>query len=295
MQLRIIEQGLRLYVIDASRVAQEVGLRGRTNTVLQTCFFAISGVLPRDQAIDHIKQAISKTYGGKGDAIVRGQLSRGRRHAGAAVRGRRCRKRQPVDGNARRWCRSMHRHSCATSPPRCWKAAATKSRSATCRWTAPGRPAPRSGRSATSPRRCRCGTRTLCIQCGQCSFVCPHGVIQAKYFDGARLDGAPAASGRRRSMCAASPTSGSRWISPSRIAPAAGCASRPARWCRRRRSSCRTRYRCWQPSHADNAFFAALPVNDRARVDFANVRGVQFLEPLFASPVPAPAAARRRT
>ena len=45
MQLRIIEQGLRLYVIDASRVAQEVGLRGRTNTVLQTCFFAISGVV----------------------------------------------------------------------------------------------------------------------------------------------------------------------------------------------------------------------------------------------------------
>ena len=70
MQRRIIELGLRLFVIDASRVAQEVGLRGRTNTVLQTCFFAISGVLPRDKAIEHIKQAIRKTYGGKGEAVV---------------------------------------------------------------------------------------------------------------------------------------------------------------------------------------------------------------------------------
>src|SRR5262249_17067456 len=63
-----------LFVIDASRVAQEVGLRGRTNTVLQTCFFAISGVFPREQAIGHIKQAIRKSYGGKGEAVVQANL-----------------------------------------------------------------------------------------------------------------------------------------------------------------------------------------------------------------------------
>ena len=57
-------------VIDATRVAADVGLRGRTNTILQTCFFAISGVLPRDKAIDQIKQAIRKTYSVKGDDIV---------------------------------------------------------------------------------------------------------------------------------------------------------------------------------------------------------------------------------
>ncbi|HEY7581672.1 MAG TPA: pyruvate:ferredoxin (flavodoxin) oxidoreductase, partial [Acetobacteraceae bacterium] len=70
MQRRIIDLRLRLFVIDASRVAQEVGLRGRTNTVLQTCFFAISGVLPRERAIAHIKQAIRKSYGAKGEAVV---------------------------------------------------------------------------------------------------------------------------------------------------------------------------------------------------------------------------------
>ena len=70
MQHRIIALKLRLFVIDATRVAQEVGLRGRTNTVLQTCFFAISGVLPRDKAIGHIKEAIRKSYGSKGEAVV---------------------------------------------------------------------------------------------------------------------------------------------------------------------------------------------------------------------------------
>jgi pyruvate-ferredoxin/flavodoxin oxidoreductase len=70
MQLRIIELELRLFVIDASRVAADVGLRGRTNTVLQTSFFAISGVLSREMAIVHIKQAIRKTYGSKGEDVV---------------------------------------------------------------------------------------------------------------------------------------------------------------------------------------------------------------------------------
>ena len=121
-----------------------------------------------------------------------------------------------------------------------------------------------------------------CIQCGQCSFVCPHGVIQARYFD---ADAARAmrrtASAPRRSMCAAFPMCGSPSTSRSRTAPAAGCAWRPARWCREKSLVMQDKDPLLMAAHADNAFFAALPVNDRARVDFANVRGVQFLEPLF--------------
>ena len=66
MQQQIIDKKLRFFVIDASRVAREVGLGARINTILQTCFFAISGVLPRDEAIAQIKQSIEKTYGRKG-------------------------------------------------------------------------------------------------------------------------------------------------------------------------------------------------------------------------------------
>ena len=73
----------------------------------------------------------------------------------------------------------------------------------------------------------------ICIQCGQCSFVCPHGVIQAKYFDAATPATAPpTASGRRRSTCAASPTFASRSTSPWRIARVAAFASKPAPSCR---------------------------------------------------------------
>jgi len=70
MQEKIIENELEFYVIDASKVAQEANLGKRTNTVLQTCFFAISGVLPKNEAIQKIKDAIVKSYSHKGDKVV---------------------------------------------------------------------------------------------------------------------------------------------------------------------------------------------------------------------------------
>ncbi len=70
VQTEIIEKALKVYVIDAYKVAREAGMGGRINTIMQTCFFAISGVLPRDEAIERIKAAIEKTYGKKGPEIV---------------------------------------------------------------------------------------------------------------------------------------------------------------------------------------------------------------------------------
>jgi pyruvate-ferredoxin/flavodoxin oxidoreductase len=69
-QQDIIDKKLRFYVINAYDVAQQTGMGGRINTIMQTCFFAISGVLPRDQAIAEIKHAIEKTYGKRGEVIV---------------------------------------------------------------------------------------------------------------------------------------------------------------------------------------------------------------------------------
>ena len=69
-QRRIIEQSARFFVIDANKVARESGMGGRINTVMQTCFFAISGVLPPEEAIEAIKNSIRKTYGKKGEEIV---------------------------------------------------------------------------------------------------------------------------------------------------------------------------------------------------------------------------------
>ena len=70
MQDGIVEKRLRLYVIDAVSVARDNGMGTRINTVMQTCFFALSGVLPRDEAIEHIKHAIEKTYAKRGPEVV---------------------------------------------------------------------------------------------------------------------------------------------------------------------------------------------------------------------------------
>lgn len=70
MQQKIIDKNIRLYIIDAYRVASDNGMKRRINTIMQTCFFAISGILPRDEAIDKIKQSVEKTYGTKGKKVV---------------------------------------------------------------------------------------------------------------------------------------------------------------------------------------------------------------------------------
>ncbi len=71
MQEEIIENELNFYVVDATKVAHEAKLGKRTNTVLQTCFFAISGILPQEEAIEKIKNAIVKSYSHKGDKVVK--------------------------------------------------------------------------------------------------------------------------------------------------------------------------------------------------------------------------------
>jgi pyruvate-ferredoxin/flavodoxin oxidoreductase len=70
LQQQLIEKKAKFYVIDGYKVAKETGMGARMNTIMQTCFFAISGVLPRDEAIAAIKATIKKTYGAKGDEIV---------------------------------------------------------------------------------------------------------------------------------------------------------------------------------------------------------------------------------
>ncbi|KAF0153584.1 MAG: pyruvate:ferredoxin oxidoreductase subunit alpha [Ignavibacteria bacterium] len=70
VQQQIIDKKLKFYVIDGYTVANKTGMGGRVNTIMQTCFFAISGILPKDEAIEQIKNSITKTYGSKGEEIV---------------------------------------------------------------------------------------------------------------------------------------------------------------------------------------------------------------------------------
>jgi pyruvate-ferredoxin/flavodoxin oxidoreductase len=70
VQEHIVNKKLKFYVIDGYKVAEDTGMGGRVNTIMQTCFFAISGVLPKDEAIEQIKHSIEKTYGKRGEAVV---------------------------------------------------------------------------------------------------------------------------------------------------------------------------------------------------------------------------------
>ena len=90
VQEQILAKRIELYVIDAGRIAREAGLAGRTNTVLQTCFFAISGVLEREQAIERIKTSIEKTYGRRGAEVVERNQAAVDHALGGPARGRSC-------------------------------------------------------------------------------------------------------------------------------------------------------------------------------------------------------------
>ena len=98
VQEQILAKRIEVYAINAGQIAREVGLAGRINVVLQTCFFAISGVLPRDEAIARIKEAIEKTYGRRGAEVVETQPGGGRPGAGGAAPDRGAR---PGDGHPR--------------------------------------------------------------------------------------------------------------------------------------------------------------------------------------------------
>ena len=80
----MLRKKIEFYVIDGYTVAREAGMGTRINTIMQTCFFAISGVLPREEAIEQIKKAIKKTYGKRGEAVVAEELCRRRCSARAS-------------------------------------------------------------------------------------------------------------------------------------------------------------------------------------------------------------------
>lgn len=280
MQARIITDKLRVYVIDASKVAADVGLRGRTNTILQTCFFALSGVLPRERAIEQIKHAIQKTYGKRGDAVVQRNF-----HAVDATLVRLFEVAIP-DAATNTWERQSPVPADAPAFIRRVTALMLEGRGDEVPVSL--MPADGTWPSGTAAWEKRNIAETvpvwhpdLCVQCGQCSFVCPHGVIQARYFDAGRLESAPASFMSAPINVRGFPNV--RFTLSFAMEDCTGCSlcaeacpTEPAK-----SLVMRDKMPLLQDARANLAFAETLPVNDRARVDFANVRGVQFLEPLF--------------
>ncbi len=190
VQQQLIDKRIRLFAIDASVVGRETGMGGRINTIMQTCFFAISGVLPRDEAIRHIKHAIEKTYSRRGAEIVRRNF-------------------EAVDATL------AHLHEVPVPPA----VSATRGRPPLVPAAAPdfvqrmttvllggkGDRLPVSafpvdgtwpvGTAKWEKRNLAVQIpvwdERVCIQCNQCVFVCPHAAIRAKVYANDACQDAP--------------------------------------------------------------------------------------------------------
>ncbi len=190
VQQALIDRGAKFYVIDALKLAKSLGLGGRINTTMQAAFFAISGVLPKDQAMEMIKLAIEDTYGDKGQAVVnmnvRAAMLAVERIQEVAVPKKTTNKRRvgiPAPASAPEFVRKVTMEMVAGRGDELPVSAI---------------PADGTFPVGTSRYEKRniapeipVWEPDICIQCNQCSFVCPHATIRTKVFDSAYASGAP--------------------------------------------------------------------------------------------------------
>jgi pyruvate-ferredoxin/flavodoxin oxidoreductase len=285
VQQLIVDRGIRFYVIDASQVAGDSGMGKRINTVMQACFFALSGVLPRAEAIAQIKRAIEKTYKAKGQAVIDRNFA-----AVDAALDHLYEVAVPVD----RWSRRpIDEVVSADAPEFVRDVTAQMMRghgddlpvsmlpvdgtypSGTARWE-----------KSNVSDRVPAWEPELCIQCGNCSFVCPHSVIRAKFYHESELRKAPA--GFPSAPISARGFPETRYSLQVYAEDCTGCnlcvdacpvtsPDDPDV----RAINMTDKAPLLEQNRGDIQFFESLSFNDRATLDFSSVRGAQFLQPLF--------------
>jgi pyruvate-ferredoxin/flavodoxin oxidoreductase len=189
VQQHILEKKLRFYAIDAYKVAEATGMGNRINSVMQTCFFAISGVLPREQAISSIKQAIEKTYGKKGDEIVKRNWA----SVDATLENLFEVEPGPLSGNG-----AVHATVPAAAPDFVKRVQAVILEGKGDLLPVSAFAADGTWPTGTAQWEKRAialeipvWDQPICIQCNKCAFVCPHAAIRAKVYDPAALAAAP--------------------------------------------------------------------------------------------------------
>lgn len=191
VQQTIINKKLKFYVIDAYHVAKSMGMGGRINTIMQTCYFAISGVLPPEEAIAKIKAAIEKTYGKKGPQVVQKNFAA----VDASVSNL-----QQVEVPTEVTAEYGFGPAVANDAPDFVKrVTAVMMRDQGDKLPVSALPVDGTWPSATTQWEKRniaievpSWNPDLCIQCAKCATICPHAAIRAKFYSNEELKNAPA-------------------------------------------------------------------------------------------------------
>ena len=285
LQQAIIDKDIQFYLIDASKVALETGMGNRTNTIMQTCFFAISGVLPREEAIEKIKESIKKTYGKKGEDVVKKNyvavdqtLARLYKIDVPKVADSNLEVPLIVPAQAPGFVQNVTAMMMAGKgdqlPVSAMPIDGTYP-SGTTQWE-------KRNISAFVP----VWESDICIQCGNCSFVCPHGVIRSKFYPESRLANAP--EGFKSAQINARGFPDIRYTLQVYAEDCTGCSLCvevcPAKSLQQsgvKAINMKPKEPILEQEKTSIGFFETIPYNDRSKVDFSSVRGAQFLEPLF--------------
>ena len=285
LQEQLIAKKAKFYVIDATKVARDSGMGGRINTIMQVCFFALSGVLPREKAIESIKYSIKKTYGKKGEEVVAMNLkavdntlehlhevpvtSRVNGSGGLLP---------PVTPNAPQFVKDVLGRLTAGEGD-----------------DLPVSAFPVDGTFPTATAQYEKRNLALdipvwdekvCIQCLKCVAICPHATIRAKVYEPAALQGAPAAF---KSVDSRVPDfKGLKFTLQIAAEDCTGCALCVDVCPAKNKTEAKLKAINMQPQaplraqERDNwNFFIALPEFDRRKLKTTQLRQQQFMRPLF--------------
>jgi pyruvate-ferredoxin/flavodoxin oxidoreductase len=285
VQAQIIAKKLRFYVIDAIGVAKATGMGGRINTIMQTCFFAISGVLPRDEAIEKIKEAIRHTYGRRGEAVVQqnfAAVDHTLTHLYEVKYGDQVTSKinmeSPVSADAPAFIQDVTSQIIAgvgdSLPVSAFPVDGTWP-TATTQWE-----------KRNLALEIPVWDSAVCIQCGKCALVCPHAAIRTKVYPPQSLAGAPetykAVDYRSRDLAGMKYTV---QVAPEDCTGCAlcvdACPAKNKSQPKFKAINMAPQFPLRVPERENFKFFLDLPELDRTAIPLNNVKNSQLLQPLF--------------
>jgi pyruvate-ferredoxin/flavodoxin oxidoreductase len=285
VQHQIVDKGLRLFVVDGYRIAKEAGLGTRINTVLQTCFFALADILPVDDAVHAIKEAIVSSYGKRGETVLSRNFAAvdaalGALHEvvvpAAATGARHVLPPVPAEapGFVQRVTAKMIAGQGDLLPVSAFPVDGTFPTD-TARWE-----------KRSIAHEIPIWDPSICIDCAKCALVCPHAAIRMKVFDPSALQGSP--DGFKDKEWKSREQPGMRMTI--QVAPddCTGCGICVDVCPAHSKEQVKHRSINMEPKleHLDSErrsfdFFLAIPDPDRTDVRADTVKGSQQLRPLF--------------